>query len=408
MERNLNAEVATRAQIALKAPGPLVVGFSGGGDSLALLHMLGEIAPERTRIAVIVDHGIRSESANEAAFAAALAREVGATPIVRRLDWPTDASASQNDAREARHIVFAEEARRHGAEVIWLGHTRDDQAETIRMRRIAGSGSAGLAGMAPLSPSPIWPEGRGLWIARPLLTISRLVLRQHLHAERLCWIEDRSNIDPRFTRVRMRAELAGREDLIEEYLGQGRYAAWRTFRLHFDASALVEKLFRIEGGAAVLDPAGLGQSHVWKAISVVATALGGRRREPSREDAQKLIPTLHRGNAAAFAGAVFLPRKRGIAVTRDAGGVQGRRGGGRPHAPITLVEGQPAVWDRRLELIAHEPGWTAVLAPRRRLSDPVFHLHGEPADPGPAVARRWLIEERIRNLLWRAFPPGFR
>ncbi len=97
-----------------------------------------------------------------------------------------------------------------------------------------------------------------------------------------------------------------------------------------------------------------------------------------------------------------------VSVYRDAGGVHGRRGGGRAHVALHLAPGHPAVWDRRLELTAIEPGWTAQLAPDGRSTAPIYARAGGADAPGDAIAARWLVEARISRLLWRGAEPPFR
>lgn len=371
------------------------------------MHLLGAIAPGRPRIAAIVDHALRPESAAEALEAAAIARDLGAEPVILRLDWPRGEKRSQEAARLARHAVLAELARLRGASVLFLGHTRDDQAETVLMRRLAGSRDLGLAGMATLSPSPVWPEGRDLWIARPMLGQSREALRDHLRGEGVRWIEDPSNEALRYARVRARRELkdsAETDDLVD----LARVSALMAARTHGFARLAAGLFMRHEDGATRF-PAGLldhAGGHL--ALAALAVAAGARTRDIPEEAAAGLLRRLKQDGHTALGGAHFVRSREEVSVSRDPGGVHGRRGGGQPHPALDLAPGHPAVWDRRLELTAIEHGWTARIAPDGRATAPVFARNGVEADPGEAVAARWLVEARMARLLWRGAEPPFR
>lgn len=381
--------------------------MSGGGDSLALLHLLGVAAPARPRIAAIVDHALRPESAAEAREAAAIAKDLGAEAVVLRLDWPRGERRSQEAARNARHAALAALARERGASVLFLGHTRDDQAETVLMRRLAGSRDLGLAGMATLSPSPIWPEGRDLWVARPMLGLSREALRDHLRGEGVRWIEDPSNEALRYARVRARRELkvsAETEDLVALACASALMAA----RAHGFARLAAGLFMRHEEGVTRFPAGLLDHAGGPLALAALAVAAGARTRDIPEEAAKGLLRRLRQDGHTALGGAHFVRLDEAVSVYRDAGGVHGRRGGGRAHVALHLAPGHPTVWDRRLELTAIEPGWTAQLAPDGRSTAPIYARAGAAAAPGDAIAARWLVEARISRLLWRGAEPPFR
>ena len=184
---------------AVLAPGErVVVACSGGPDSSALVDALARLAPPRRLCLIVahVDHGLRPDSASEADHVARLAAaralafhalhvEVGQGPSL------------QDRARRARHAALGELADAVGASVIALGHTADDQAETVLMRALGGVGRRGLAGMAAR-------EGR---LARPLLRVWRREVTAYCAALGLDCLEDPSNRDRRFLRTRVRHEV---------------------------------------------------------------------------------------------------------------------------------------------------------------------------------------------------------
>jgi tRNA(Ile)-lysidine synthase len=195
----------------------LVLAISGGPDSTALLVLAARwrtsLKTGPKLVAVTVDHGLRPESAREAKAAGRLARKLKVPH--RTLPWTgrKPKSGLQAAARLARYRLLAKAAAQVGARHILTAHTRDDQAETLLIRLTRGSGLAGLAGMARISPVPA--GGDGLLLMRPLLDLPKARLLATLKAARIEFADDSSNRDPRFTRVRIRALLSAfeREDL---------------------------------------------------------------------------------------------------------------------------------------------------------------------------------------------------
>jgi tRNA(Ile)-lysidine synthase len=189
---------------------PIAVGFSGGGDSLALLVLA--LSLERPVVALTVDHGLNPDSRQWTAQARAAALQLGAS--WRGLYWvgPKPSTGLPAAARLARHRLLAEAAREEGARIILLGHTSDDLAEAHLMRR---TDTPLLALPRVWSPSPVWPEGRGLALLRPLLGASRHGLRQFLTARGLSWLEDPANQDLKYARARARKALDGQDDDLQ-------------------------------------------------------------------------------------------------------------------------------------------------------------------------------------------------
>lgn len=187
------------------------VAVSGGGDSMALMALLAEAMASRGGVvhAATVDHGLRPGSAQEAALAAEAAAQLGIPHDT--LHWRDGDPAGwdgrgnlQARARAARLGALGGWAARHDLSHVCLGHTMDDQAETVLMRLARGSGVDGLAGMAEARRDA---GGGPVWL-RPVLTLRRAALRKLLRDRGLPWADDPTNADPRFDRVRARAALA--------------------------------------------------------------------------------------------------------------------------------------------------------------------------------------------------------
>ena len=183
----------------------LGVAVSGGGDSVALLHMLAERGGGLR--AVTVDHGLRAESADEAAQVAALCRGLGILHTVLKWEGWDKTGNLQDEARRARLRLIAAWAAEENITHVALGHTLDDQAETVLLRLARGSGVDGLSGMAAQRK-----DGPLTWI-RPLLHARREDLRAYLVAKGVSWIDDPSNEDPKYDRVKARQALAVLTDL---------------------------------------------------------------------------------------------------------------------------------------------------------------------------------------------------
>ena len=197
-----------------KESAPLLVGFSGGADSTALLLWLAA-SSSRPLIAVHVQHGLRGARAErDARHAARLCRGRGIPfRLVRVRVARRSARGLEAAAREARRKALLAAAKKAGARAVALAHTLDDQAETVLMRLFEGSGPAGLAGMRPSSPLK---EGEGVSILRPLLRVRREEARAYLRALKVKWVEDETNRDEGRLRNRLRRRLW---PLIERALG---------------------------------------------------------------------------------------------------------------------------------------------------------------------------------------------
>jgi tRNA(Ile)-lysidine synthase len=215
----INSEVLTFIQRhKLLAPGDRVlVAVSGGPDSVALLHLLYDLLEEmELRLEVgHLQHGIRGAEAQEdARFVAALAKNLALPFHLKEVDLPRiKFSAGKGNlealARTERYRFFAAVARERKLDKIATGHTQDDQAETVLMWFLRGSGLKGLGGMAPnhqLDATYI-DSSSGLFVIRPLLEVSRVEIEEYLNEKQLTVRLDRSNQDPSFLRNWIRLKL---------------------------------------------------------------------------------------------------------------------------------------------------------------------------------------------------------
>jgi tRNA(Ile)-lysidine synthase len=188
----------------LFTPGEMIiVAVSGGIDSMVLLELLNSLDDYRLELVVAhVNHQLRgAESNRDEEFVRVTAARYGLPCVVERVDVRALARSekrSLEDAgREARHRFLESVVRKQGAVCAALAHHADDQAETVLLRLLRGSGATGLSGMSP----------RSGWKVRPLLDVTRSEIVEYAETRQIAFREDRSNTDRRFLRNRVRHEL---------------------------------------------------------------------------------------------------------------------------------------------------------------------------------------------------------
>ena len=336
-------------------PTPVVaVGTSGGADSLALCLLAHRWVRARkgTVVALVVDHRLRPGSTAEAkGVKRRLERDPGIATRVLRRSGPPGGANPQAMAREARFRLMRDWCHRHGVLHLLLAHHLEDQAETFLLRLARGSGADGLAAMAPLG------EFAGIRVLRPLLGVSRRRLRASLRARR-DWIEDPSNADRRFARVRVRAR-AGL--LADEGLNPARVARTAA-HLARARAALDDGEADLLARALALDPAGFARldpelfkcaprETSMRALARVLTCIAGADYPPRFMRLERLL-------GAVVAG-IERPRTlHGCRVIPDAGGLLVCREPAAAHQILPLVAGRESRWDGRfrISLGSTEPG----------------------------------------------------
>jgi tRNA(Ile)-lysidine synthase len=266
-------------------PAPrIAVGVSGGPDSLALILLADAWARARggDALALVADHGLRPESAAEAAGVAALlaGRGIAARVLALRL---AGGAGLQERARAARLAALAEAAAAEGRPWLLLGHHRRDQAETLAFRAARGSGAEGLAGIPPLRR-----EG-GVLLCRPLLGVPPGALEAVCAAAGVLPVRDPSNRDPRFARVRLRAALAPSQEAA--LAASAAAAAGRRAALEAAVAArLASAVLWHPAGAVRLDAAALGRDATARAALARLVALvSGAASPPAPASVARLL-----------------------------------------------------------------------------------------------------------------------
>lgn len=270
----------------------LGLAVSGGGDSVALLLLAHAALPGRIAVAT-VDHGLRPESADEAAMVAALCGRLGVPH--ETIAVTLAAGNLQDRARTARYAALAGWCRRNGLWALATAHQRDDQAETLVMRLNRGSGLAGLAGVRARGVL----DEADLLVLRPLLAWRRAELADIVAAAGVTAVSDPSNEDARFDRVRIRQALAGAGWLDPAMLA-------RSAALLGEAEAYVTE--RIDAAYAQWAVPGEGEVRLspgqsdFEAVEIADRIIADFGGSVSRSDIAALVARLRRGENASLGG----------------------------------------------------------------------------------------------------------
>jgi tRNA(Ile)-lysidine synthase len=322
----------------------IAVAVSGGGDSMAL----GLLADRWARksagniTALTVDHGLRPDSAAEAARVGhwLAARRIG--HVVLRWDGPRPAAGIQEAAREARYRLMTAWCRDAGVLHLLLAHNLEDQAGTFLMRLQRDSGADGLAAMTAVAETP------AVRLVRPLLAVSRGRLRATLGEFGQDWVEDPSNRDPRFARTRLDAALPV---LADAGFPAARLAA-AAGRLGHGRAAIEESVSNLLARCCALHPAGFATIDAailteapervsQRALARLLMCVGGGAHGPRREKLVRLHARLAANpldKARTLGGCRVMPMNGRLLVCRE------RRGTPRPLAAVAATR---VVWDRR-------------------------------------------------------------
>lgn len=288
-----STRLAVRTELALLPGGSVVlVGCSGGPDSLALAGAVGFEAPKRgiKAAGLVVDHVLQAGSAAVAATAADRCRQLGLDPVeVQTVRVRRDGRGPEGAARSARYAALEEAADRLGAAAVLIGHTRDDQAEQVLLGLARGSGSRSLSGM---------PRRRGLFV-RPFIALGRTETESACDAYGIEPWRDPHNEDKAFARVRARGFLRA----IEDQLGPGIAPA-----LARSAEMLREDADYLEDQAREVRPA-LGdgpwsvtelhalpralRTRVWRLLAVEAGCGAGQLTAAHVESLDTLLTSWH-------------------------------------------------------------------------------------------------------------------
>ena len=321
----------------------VALAVSGGSDSVALLRLAVLARADAFRstalVAFTVDHGLREGSAAEAAKVAHMCAEHDILHVTLRWHGGKPGTGLQAAARRARYDLMTDSCAAYGCAMLLTAHTADDQAETVAMRMARTDSPKSLAG--------IWPvmTWNGVKVCRPLLHERREVLRAFLRDIDQPWIDDPSNEDVRFERVRIRKSLAAGD--VPMFAARAEAAFAESVANSAEATTWLEMHQRISKfGHVVFDRASLSRLPLavqYEILSSLFKTLGGAA--PLREQLRVLVGQLR--GALPFrrtvAGGLIAARTHDVIICREAGRI-------RPE--VIVPAGGTVLWDGRFRISA--------------------------------------------------------
>jgi tRNA(Ile)-lysidine synthase len=384
----------------------VALAVSGGSDSTALMWLArrwaGAIAHPPKISVLTVDHGLRPEAAAECATVVQWAKALGLEAHMLRWKGEKPKSGLQAKAREMRYTLLRDWCQAHGATLLVTAHTVEDQAETFLMRLARGSGIRGLSAMRS-------DETGAVLLERPLLKISRSALRATLEAAGHKWIDDPSNADERFERVRLRKASSALSalGLTPQAIARSAERLERAFvALEGMASDFIARHVELRPeGFAMIDLASFRKLDDEIAIEVLErllAQLGGSSAPPRLMAVEALQEWLRRGESEArtLAGCRIALRKRHLLIGREAGRISA--------APVAIAPGQSVRWDNRFTVSIRGTDQPCVIVPARGLAlaryrdIPAFVQDGLPA----ILAKGEIVAVPSLGIVGEKAPPG--
>lgn len=347
---------------------------SGGSDSVALMQIVADWANGRKVMVATVDHGLRRESAAEAKR---VHRWAGALNLPHAtLLWQRESEAGNlmANARDARLRLLSGWAQRNGLSAVLLGHTADDQAETLLMRLGRGSGIDGLASMAE------WRDAFGMRWLRPMLGAGRTELRDWLRARGTDWIDDPSNDNEDFDRIRVRKAIASLNLDVSAlaraatHIGEARDAL-----SHYAAAATSDAV--IARGRIILPRRAFSDTpaEIRRRIVVAACRwITGADYPPRRATLLHALQAINNGSRATLDGALIEPAGDEVRFSRE------------PAAALRATDatGDATCWDNRWSVSGLRAGQHVAALGMDQLSQVNWRLSGlsrEEAAASPTV-----------------------
>ena len=351
-DQGLDADLLAAACDAFADQGitKLAVAVSGGGDSLALLHLMHRAAAQLGHQvhAVTVDHGLRAEAAAEAAGVARFC--AGLNVPHNTLHWHDHGQSGNlmDKARQARTRLIGDWARDTEISLIALGHTADDQAETFLMGLGRASGLDGLAGMRHT-----WQDTGGLIWSRPLLAHSRTSLRAYLRRHAIAWVDDPTNDDDAYTRIKARRALAALAPLgitVQTLATSATHLASAQQALQHGLNSAVAAHVTTPAGAVHIARGGFVALPTELQRRLLVSAIGWLSADPypPRSASQiTLLTALLAGRDATLNGCRFQTRRDVVKIIREG------------KAAARVASSTSELWDNRWHLDGpHAPDLT--------------------------------------------------
>lgn len=325
-------------------PERIGVAVSGGSDSLALLHLLKDWG-RLPLSAATVDHGLRPEAAEEARRVGEICEGLGVRHVTLTWEGWDGRGNLQDQARRTRFSLLAAWAKDEGCGVVCLGHTLDDQVETFLMRLARSSGVDGLSGMTQRITR------HDMTFDRPLLNERRADLRAYLTRKGVEWIDDPSNEDERFDRVRARKAIGVLEEIgltAEAIEGSMINLRLASLELRDLARETAGRICKEPWGDVVFDRAAfrrLNPEMQHRLLSKVLMFVSSEEYPPRHEPMWDAQTAVIEASNRSLHGCLILVSEMTVRITREYNAVKG------------LVSPTDQPWDNRWLLDGpHEPG----------------------------------------------------
>ncbi|TAV50279.1 tRNA lysidine(34) synthetase TilS [Rhizobium leguminosarum] len=357
--------------LSLQSPARILVAISGGSDSTGLLLLLDEAVKAATHLkislcAATVDHALRAGSADEARDVAALCASLGIPHTTMIWEGDKPKTGIMAAAREARYGLLATAAESFEADLIVTGHTFDDQRETLQMRGMRTEQvSTGIADALLFD--------RRFWIIRPLLFSTRADIRAFLNERGVPWIDDPSNEDMKYERVRMRRQLSADAGMEKDIS-----AAWEArLALSSGGAEWLDRHFRLHGGLlGQVMPDGLRQDRAVLdyALGRLAAVFGGQPFAPGRAQMERVLAFVTGSEPGRMTAGrvVFDLRRGGLYLARESRGI----------LPLVLQPGEAGVWDGRFAAVNRSGTTIGVKAQAGHSPIPVLVTGNQPPRVG--------------------------
>lgn len=330
----------------------IAVACSGGSDSMALVLLAQEWAKRKNvkLVALTVDHGLRPESAQEAATVGKWLKRHRIAHHVLRWEGKKPKANIQESAREARYALLTGYCKTHGIATLLVAHTLDDQAETFLLRLKRGSGVDGLAAMAESS------QRDGIRLLRPLLGVPKAELIAYLENRNQPYISDPSNENMAYDRVKIRKllpELAAL-GLTPQRLAKtaANMARAREYLQSQTESFLVEHAQLHDAGYAELERLPEAPEIALRVLATLLSRIGGHTVPPRLDELERLYERLRSPGfkSVTLGGCVFKEMTAGFLVFRELKAVE---------LSLTLPKSKPVLWDSRFTLTTSRAGLSA-------------------------------------------------
>lgn len=367
----------------------LGIAVSGGGDSVALMHMVAEWGRGRKIMVATVDHALRPESAAEARGVSRAAHALGLPHATLVWQRETEAGNLMANARDARLRLLAGWAERNKLTAVLLGHTADDQAETLLMRLARGSGIDGLASMAE------WRDRFGIRWLRPMLGAGRQDLRDWLAARDIAWINDPSNENEDFERIRIRKVIASVNlDIAALARAANHIHEARDALSHYAAHAARDAI--IDTGSVTLPRRAYGEAppEIRRRLIVAACRwITGADYPPRRNTVLHALNAIATGHRVTLDGALIEPEGDRIRLFRETA------------AALRAPDSNGDTWDNRWKISGLKPGQHVAALGLGQVARVKWRLSGLGRDEAAATPAIWEGDRLVAAPLIRATTP---